>query len=92
MKRKRFTEDQIIGILKDSDQKRIQALESYGDPQTVPQRIASIVREMRPNPMLDAGETITGTRIADVFALARSIVDGFAACRSTPSCAKTPPF
>ena len=28
MKRKRFTEDQIIGILKDSDQKRIQAVPS----------------------------------------------------------------
>ena len=57
MKRKRFTEDQIIGILKDSDQKRIQALESYGDPQTVPQRIASIVREMRPNPSCPKTQT-----------------------------------
>ena len=42
MKRKRFTEEEIIGILNESDQARIQAPERYGDPQAVPQRIASI--------------------------------------------------
>ena len=83
MKQKRFNDEQIIGILKESDKGHIHALERYGDLQAVPQRIASIVREKHPNLMLDARETITGTRIADVFASAWLIVDGFAGCRST---------
>ena len=62
MKRKRFTEEEIIGILKESDWGHIHALKRHGDPQAVLQRIASIVPEMRPNLMLDSGETITGTR------------------------------
>ena len=85
MKRKRFTEEEIIGILKESDWGHIHALKRHGDPQAVLQRIASIVREMRPNLMLDSGETITGTRIADVVAptwlIGRSY--GFAIWRST---------
>ena len=39
--------------------------------------------EMRPNLILDAQETITGTRIADVFAPTWSIIDGFAVWRLT---------
>ena len=81
MKRKRFTEEEIIGILKESDWGHIHALKRHGDPQAVLQRIASIVREMRPNLMLDSGETITGTRIADVVAPTWLIVDGPTALR-----------
>ena len=33
MKRKRFTEEEIIGILKESDWADIHALERYGGPQ-----------------------------------------------------------
>ena len=65
-----------------SDQEYIHALERYGDLQAVPQRIASIVREMHPNLMLDARETITGARIAAVFAPTWSIIDGLTASRS----------
>ena len=83
MKRKRFTEEQIIGILKESDWWDIQVLERYGGLQAVPQRIASIIVEMRPNLILDAQETITGTRIANVFAPTWSIIDGFAVWRLT---------
>ena len=45
----------IAGVnLANRNQKHIHALERYGDLQAVYQRIASIVREMRPNLMLDA--------------------------------------
>ena len=66
-----------------SDRGHIHAFERYGGLQAVPQRIASIVGEMRPNLMLDGWETITGTRMADVFAPAWSIIEDFAVWRST---------
>ena len=72
----------IAGVnLANRNQKHIHALERYGDLQAVYQRIASIVREMRPNLMLDARETITRARIADVVAPAWSIIDGLTALR-----------